>query len=657
MRVASLCLLTVFLCLIPLHLDARQDGPRSPRNANYVLSARLDPVARTIQGTGRLHWKNSTAAPVSELHMHLYWNAWRDAYSTWMRGRQLAGDTSVIHRPDADRGSIDVTALRLLGPDGPIDLIDRVQFIAPDDGNPHDRTLVSIPLDQPIPPMHDVQIELTWTANVPRTYDRTGVIGKDFFIAQWFPKIGVLTNDGWRAAQFHAHAEFFADFGTYDVSLTVPSGWIVGATGREAARTNHDDGTTTHRYIANDVHDFAWTTSPDFIEHRARFEEPGLSAVDLRLLLRPDHQYQADRHFAAARTALTHFGQRLGSFPWPNLTIVDPATLINPRAQGGSTAGMEYPTLITAGTHWSDRWADVTLEDVIVHEIGHQYFQSAVATNEATDGWIDEDLTTFMTGQIIEAAYPWRFTAIDRYFGGLVTWRHPDVRWSRLHQGYALDAYRLTPGWDAPMTSTWQQVPRTSPYTIYARAPLALETLHRVIGEDMMTKVLATYYARGVFRHPTSDDFFAIVNSTAGRDLSWLFDATLRQSGTFDYAVGDVTSVQTSTSPNQFHSTVIVQRLADGIFPIEIRVTFDDGGVILERWLDDAGTGWHTFTYDRAARVSRVEVDPDRVLVLDAHRTNNSWAAEPQATRAADKWTRRWLSWVQHVLLTYAFFV
>ena len=89
------------------------------------------------------------------------------------------------------------------------------------------------------------------------------------FIAHWFPKVAVFEGGRWTAHQFHANTEFFADYGRYDVRLTVPRGWIVGATGTEQSRTDNADGTTTHRYVQDDVHDFAWTTSPDYVEHRA----------------------------------------------------------------------------------------------------------------------------------------------------------------------------------------------------------------------------------------------------------------------------------------------------------------------------------------------------------------------------------------------------
>jgi hypothetical protein len=654
MRLLALLAVSWF-CLMPRPLDAMQDAPRADPNANYTLSARLDPATRAITGVGRLEWRNRTAAPASELRFHLYWNAWRDPYSTWMREIALAGDTTLAARPEADRSAIDLTALRIVDPGTGVrlDLLPRATFIAPDDGNTRDRTLMTVVLDAPVAPGATITIDFAWTARVPRTYARTGVLGSDHVIAHWFPKIGVLADDGWQASQFHAHTEFFADFGRYDASLTVPAGWIVGATGVESSRQEHDNGTTTHRYVAHDVHDFAWTTSPDFIEHRTRFEEAGLAPVDVRLLLRPEHRAQAERHLTAAKEALKHLGQHLGPFPWPNLTIVDPVTVVSARAQGETTRGMEYPTLIMAGTEWSNRWADFSLEDLIVHEITHQYFQSAVANDEVRHAWLDEGLTTWLADEVLGTIWPSRFVAVDRYFGGLVTWRQPDVPWSRIQLGFALDSYREAPGWDAPTTPTWQMSPRSWAHTTYLRAPLALETLRRTIGTDAMTTVMATFAARGRFRHPSPGEFVSVVNETAGRDMAWLLDATLGSADTFDYGVEDV--VFRDVDADAVESTVIVRRLAPGVFPVVIQVTFDDGSHVAETWNGEAS--WRELKYEKKARVSRVEIDPERVLALDVHRTNNSWTSSPRAGDAADRWTRRWIAWMQHVLLTYAFFV
>src|SRR5690606_26428872 len=246
------------------------------------------------------------------------WNAWRNTHSTWMReqlrGRQrrhsMLFDTTG-DRPAGDWASIDITALRLLGSGEAalVDLTNAGQFIAPDDGNPDDRTLLAVPLPEPVRPGGTVTLEVAWTSRVPRTFARTGRVGDYYFIAHWFPKIGVLGDDGWQAHQFHAGTEFFADFGVYDVRITVPRGWVVGATGRERERRDTAAGRTMHRYVQEDVHDFAWTASPDYIEHRETFRHPTLPPVDMRLLLMPEHAGQEARHVAATALALRKYGE------------------------------------------------------------------------------------------------------------------------------------------------------------------------------------------------------------------------------------------------------------------------------------------------------------------------------------------------------------
>ena len=262
---------------------------RSPRNASYTITARLDPGSRTLKGEQLVTWRNVSTATATYLRVHLYYNAWRNSQSTWLRESRLSGEWFGVSRP-SDWGWIDVTSLKLIRSDGaPVDVTSRLRFVAPDDGNPHDRTLAEIPLESPVAPGETVNLQVAWTSKIPTTFSRTGVVGDYYFIAQWFPKVAVLEDTGWSGRQFHAATEFFADFGIYDVRLTVPTGWIVGATGVERDRRDEADGTTTHHYYAEDVHDFAWTTSRHYIERTDRFTHPGLPPVDLRLLLQPEH--------------------------------------------------------------------------------------------------------------------------------------------------------------------------------------------------------------------------------------------------------------------------------------------------------------------------------------------------------------------------------
>ncbi len=163
------------------------------------------------------------------------------------------------------------------------DLMPAARYIAPDDGNVEDRTVLAVNLPQAVAPGATVAVEVAWTAHVPRTFRRTGVIGNYYFLSQWFPKLGVLEEAGWNTHQFHMTTEFFSDYGVYDVRLTVPKGWVVGATGVERSTTDTPAGKTVHQFVQEDVHDFAWTTGPDLLVKTARFEHPRLPAVDLRL--------------------------------------------------------------------------------------------------------------------------------------------------------------------------------------------------------------------------------------------------------------------------------------------------------------------------------------------------------------------------------------
>jgi len=265
----------VFLLLTFWQVAAQE---LSPRNANYTIDVRLDAQARTLTAHETLVWRNITSASTSELQFHLYYNAWRNVDSTWMREHRLTAwwRQAAGPRPE-DFSAIDISSLQLTSSTRPAtDLTKAIRFISPDDGNPDDRTVMAVTLPAAVGPGETLTLDIAWTAQIPRPFARTGVIGNYVFLAQWFPKIGVLDPTGrWNCHQFHVGTEFFADYGVYDVRMTVPRGWPLAATGRERERTDNVDGTTTYRYYQEDVHDFAWTTSPDFMERRDRFEQPG----------------------------------------------------------------------------------------------------------------------------------------------------------------------------------------------------------------------------------------------------------------------------------------------------------------------------------------------------------------------------------------------
>ena len=644
----------------------------SPRNANYSIDVELDPRTRTLTGRGVVSWRNIADRPATELQFHLYWNAWRNTESTWMRERLRAGrgpggrhGDSPADRPAGDWSFIDVTAIRLLAGSGtPLtDLTASAVFVAPDDGNPHDRTVLSVPLPRPVGPGATVTVELAWTARVPRTFARTGAIGNSFFIAQWFPKLGVLDQAGWNTHQFHAGTEFYADFGVYDVRITVPTGWVVGATGLLRERLETPRGATTHRYVQEDVHDFAWTTSPDYQEHTARFEHPRLPPVDLRLLLQPEHAGQAERHFAATRAVLRLYGEWYGAYPYGHLTIVDPAWQ-------SSAGGMEYPTLFTAGTRYLAPVGAGQPEGVTIHEAGHQFWYGLVASNEFEHAWMDEGLNQFSASRALhESSAPVYYT--ERFFGDFIPWVFREIPLTRVDtDGWG--SYRRAADSDTPSTPSWRYYTGTGSAITYSKTALWLHTLERHIGWERLRRGLSAFFERARFTHPAPDDLFRALSEGAGENLTWFFDQVHRSSNTVDYAIGQLTTSDAgprglvdvrgapryadgSARRQTWRTEVVVRRLGEAVLPVDVLVRFADGSIARERW--DGRDRWVLFTYDRPSAAVSADVDPDRVLLLDVNRTNNSRHLEPATAKAGRQWAGRWWIWLQDAVITYGFFL
>ena len=655
---------------VPLPTAALAQAPAalSPRNANYSIDVELDPRDRTLTGREVLTWRNISNISTTELQFHLYYNAWKNTRSTWMRERLLGRGPAFHSRPEPDWGWIDVAAVRLLGAGDtpPIELTGHLRYISPDDGNPDDQTVLAVPLLREVGPGESVNIVLEWTSRIPRTFSRTGTIGNFFFLAQWFPKVGVLEETGWNCHQFHTATEFFADYGVYDVRITVPTAWVVGATGLRQDERDNADGTTTHRYYQEDVHDFAWTTSPDYLDLAERSEHPTLPDVDMRLLLQPEHAEQADRHFEATRAALRYYGEWYGPYPYGHVTVIDPAWQ-------SDSDGMEYPTLFTAGARWLAP-GDVTQpESVTVHETGHQFWYGIVANNEVEHAWLDEGLATFSTARIMAEAFMPRYH-FRRYFGDFIPYVFRDIPWSRATDGNGLSQYRAAARMDVQATPTYQYWPGTAQTTSYNKTAVWLQTLERYLGWPTLREIMATFFDRWKFRHPTPQDFFDVASEVSEQDLGWFFDQVHGSSDVFDYGVHELRSQSASgrgffaedeaptptftaesDSQSIFQTTVIVRRYGEAIFPVDVLVVFEDGEEVREQW--DGRARWKAFTYERHVRAARAHVDPDRVLLMDLNYTNNSKTNAPKTAEATTKWMLKWMVWLQDFMLTCAFFI
>jgi hypothetical protein len=142
------------------------------------------------------------------------------------------------------------------------------------------------------------------------------------------------------------------------------------------------------------------------------------------------------------------------------------------------------------------------------------------------------------------------------------------------------------------------------------------------------------------------------VTEVAGRDVGWFFDQVYRTSNVFDYGIQAFTSAREG---DRFRTNVFVRRYGEAFFPVDVRVTFENGDQITERW--NGRDRWTQYTYSRPSRAVSVQVDPDRILLLDVNYTNNSRTLEPKGRLAATRWALKWMVWLEDALLSWAFFV
>jgi hypothetical protein len=343
---------------------------------------------------------------------------------------------------------------------------------------------------------------------------------------------------------------------------------------------------------------------------------------------------------------------------------------VDPAWQSGAD-GMEYPTLFTAGTRWLAPARVAEPEDVVVHEAGHQFWYGLVATNEFEHAWMDEGLNTFSAARALDRFF--RPHLSKRYFGDFLPWTFGDFRLTRETDGNRLSGYREAAHGDIQALPSWRYWPGTSGATTYNKAALWLNTLERMLGWDTLQRILSTYFTRYQFRHPGPREFFDVAAEVSGRDLSWFFDRVYRSSAAFDYGIDLFTSeravvrgfvdagdrrsfAESAASGAGFHTTVVARRYEEGVFPVDVRVVFENGEEVRWRW--EGTERWKLFEVDKPVRAAYAQVDPERVLLLDTNYTNNSAKLETgAATRAALKWSLTWLVWMQDQLLTYGFFV
>jgi len=558
--------------------------------ACYQIHVKLDTEEKKLWGNEILSFVNTSKKSVDTLFLHLYPNAFQSDTTTLMK-ESFFPDR--VKKKEKYRGFIKIESV---GTSSGLDLTDKKII--------HE-TIMKLPLPDPLPPQGRVEIEIDFMVKLPEIFVRMGYYGEDFMIGQWFPKMAVLEEDGnWNAHQYHFQSEFFADFGTYDVLITVPLRYVIAATGRLIDTREKPDSAKTLVFRAEDVHDFAWAASPDY-----RISKRVVDGTEVSLFYKPEHKENVDRIINFAEFALKYYSLCFGKYHYNHFTMVEAKIGLG----GGA---MEYPTLITYSPSRVPP-EKIRLDALaLFHEIAHQWWYGMVASNEFQEAWLDEGFAVYSQRRALEKRFDRRANLLDLW--GIES---SELDFARL--SYLLDLQS-----DPIVKNSWEFRDYLSyRANVYSKASLVLETLRGYLGEERMNELLKEYFRRYKFKHPKTSDFIQVTNQVAGEDLSYFFQQLLFGTGICDYEVTSIESVpwESEDKNKRYRTQVVIRRAGEVVIPVEVVIELEDGETIKQIW--DGKERWHKIEIETDSKIKWAIIDPDNKIALDININNNSLTA------------------------------
>jgi hypothetical protein len=444
-------------------------------------------------------------------------------------------------------------------------------------------------------------------------------------ITQWYPKMVVYDDVGWHPDGYHLLGEFYGEYGTFDVWITLPDEMVVGATGvlvePESERAwmeslaqlddgvvrkerEHTGSSKTLHFHAENVHDFAWAADPDFLVRKSTWE-----GTTIWVLVRPGNEKGWRDVGTYAANALAAWSGWYGPYVYDNLTVVDGFS-----GGAGGGGGMEYPQLVIITM--SEIPFLRLLELVVVHEIGHQWFYGMVGSNEMDEAWLDEGMNTFSEVRYMETHYG-RHGNLTRWPPGLCQWLPAlDDRWLEtfpyhIYASMEWDEPVLQPSWAYHDMLAYVAAP-------YNKGSWTMEMLRGMVGEKRFDQLMRTYCEQYRFRHPSTEDFVRLAEDETGEWLAPFFYQWLNTTKTCDYAIGSVTVEETSKG---YLTRVLVVRKGEIEVPVEV-VAYTDDGEELKGWWYGREDSTNTFVFGSKGKVRSVVIDAEH-RYLDIDRWNN----------------------------------
>jgi len=589
------------------------------QTVNYTMDVELHPDDRLIKAKSKIVYINNSPDSLDRIYLHLYPRAFQAGsvkYHEYLRGqggqRRAAG---FIHNLEQIEHSFSITSYNLIG-----NRIGQTSEFKIDD------TILKTELPDMLIPGDSLTIEIEWDHIVGRQLERSGYVRDQFNMAQWYPKVVVYDDQGWHNEPFHAEGEFYGEYGSFDVTLSLPEKYIIGATGvviegdpgwesvkvdtswnyqewlqlfHAIKSASESDQIRKVRFYADNVHDFAWIASPYCL-----YEHGVWQGIDINVLYNKNHAERWSKTvFERSKRAIGWLSSTVGMYAYPQITIAD-------RIVGG---GMEYPMLVMNGS---------ASEGLIVHEIAHNWFYGILGNNEVDEAWLDEGFADLLTNWYLEARYPvGRDLSLARRYKNFQKrfWHFTSL--TDENQWSALDL--MSSAFDEPVSRPSYLYKNAYTYrnNVYTKASVMLQELKYVVGDSIFSAGLKEYYYRWKNKHVNEERFSSAMEKVYAKDLDWFFDSWLHATHVTDYAIIDWQSEE--QSDKSWLVTVEIENYGQRDLPVMIETKLQDGSKIRKRWNNHLGKGSGSFSFSVPSKPKKIRLDPDG-QTADLDLRNNS---------------------------------
>ncbi len=580
----------------------------------YDLDARLDGQSHIIHVNQGLIYINQSPDTLSEIYFHLYMNRYKKG--AFLEDGKVREST--IGGIDLD--TVWVNCRRVT--DYTID-----------------HTLMRMPLRDVLLPGDTLRMRFRFRAQLPPADARYGYMGDHHDVGNWFVTPVVYDPKGWHLHQ-HIDNEFYQEWGAFDVRLTVPRGYVVGATGdllnadsamqdttgavREWFTQNPDDTTrfTTWHYKAKNVHDFAWTADPDY-----RYFSQTVAGVTVHYLVMAHNYEDWVREIRAGTGAIEWLIKNIGPYPYKQITVAD--TYMH-------AGGMEYPNIVFINTFITPRFSPSFFRAVVIHEIAHNWFYGLLASNQTEDEWMDEGFTQFAEIEVMEYLYGeknnYPMGGMHGGLGRLFSADQDDRQSAMLN--YLQSVIEPT---EMDPVQTMPDHFREGVYIAsYDKTAVILAMLENVLGREAFWQGMRDYYRHWHFKHPQKNDMIRSFEKASGRSLKWFFDQWISSTRSYDVALKNV---EFTREGKDYVTRFTLRNERDIYMPLDMLAVLENGDSLLYRIPVDGfsphvpGRSYLPYWYFNqkeyqgqlrtAHRVVLLQLDPARRLA-DVNRLNNS---------------------------------